>query len=78
MVLQALVDGGKVRLQASGSDRPHFPKPRYVPGDADVRDFMGVEEGDGAELEETLQVGRVVLVLALGGRGLEHDRCRFS
>ena len=46
MVLQELVDGGEVRLQASGSDRPPFPKPRYVLGDFDGRDFLGVEEGD--------------------------------
>ena len=78
MVLQELVFGGEVRLQASGRDCPPFPKPRYVPCDVDGREFLVVEEGDGAELEKTLQVGRVVLVRALCGRGLEHDRCRFS
>jgi hypothetical protein len=57
---------------------PLFPKPRYVPVDVDGRDLLGIEKGDGAEIEETVQVGRVVLVRVLGGRGLEQDRCRFS
>ena len=77
MVLQEIVDEGEVRLKTSGSHCPPFPKPCYVPGDVDGRDFWGVEEGDIAEIEEALQVGRVVLVRALGGSGLEQARSRF-
>jgi hypothetical protein len=51
-----------------------FQKPRDVPGDVDGRDFLGVEEGDGAKLKDTLHVGRVVLVCDFGSRGLEQDR----
>ena len=78
MVLQILVDGGQVGLQASNRYCPPFSKPRNVPGDVDGGDFLWVEEGGVAELEEALQVGGIVLVRALGGGGVEHDRCCFS
>ena len=56
---------------------PPFPKPRDVPGDVDGGDILRFEEGGVAEIEEALQVRRVVMVRAFGGHGLDQARSCF-